>query len=125
MSSLATSILLQRVNKVTGIVNARVVSGLGSLVLMSTMSESRGIFESINKVCYDAVWHDDQILIDTVLDLRVKLSKFITKDMGFFMIYLTDLLDSISAIGNEKEKNEEKRQADAVVRIPISYMYRI
>lgn len=71
MSSLAQSILMQRVNKVTGVVNAKVVSGLGTLALMSSTTECKAIFLTMNKLSYDSVWHDDHIIMDTVSFLEV------------------------------------------------------
>jgi hypothetical protein len=44
--------------------------------------------------------------------------------MGLYSIYLTDMLEEIAAIGDEKQQNEEKKQADTVVgrlnSVPVS-----
>lgn len=98
-----------------GLVNGRLVTSLCRVLLMSSTTECKAILQVINKLSYDSVWHDDQPLTNAILDARISLAKAITSEMGLYSIYLTDMLEEIAAIGNEKEQNEEKRQADAVV----------
>jgi phosphatidylinositol 4-kinase len=66
MISLANSILIQRIGKVTSAVHAKIVGGLASLVPISSTSDFKSIFEVFVKTSMDAVWQDDQALSDAV-----------------------------------------------------------
>lgn len=66
MVSLAESILLQRIGKVTNTVNAKILAGLASLMPLSSEVDCKSIFEAFVKMSAEAAWQDDQVLLNAV-----------------------------------------------------------
>ena len=64
MISLAGSILMQRIGKVTNTVSAKILSGLASLVPISSEEVCESIFEVFVKLSTDAAWQNDHVLLD-------------------------------------------------------------
>lgn len=66
MVSLGQSILIQRLNKVNAAVNAKILAGLASLALISAPSDFKSILDTYNMMGAEAVWQDDQSIVNAV-----------------------------------------------------------
>jgi len=133
MISLANSILLQRLGKVTSAVSAKILGGLASLVPIASRADYKSISEALVKSTADAVLSDDHTLLDAVsvneshlicwsidvvpqaLEARCFLAESITTESQLYELFLTDVLHSVAAIGDEREKDTEKKRVDATV----------
>jgi phosphatidylinositol 4-kinase A len=59
MASLGQTILVQRMDKVNAIVNAKILTGLASLALKLSPTEFKSVLQLYNKIGADAVWQND------------------------------------------------------------------
>lgn len=147
MISLGLSILIQRLNKVSTSVNAKILIGLSSLALKSSSMDFKSVLQVYNKMGTDATLQDDHcisravraILFFTsprapvsfgrsadgaqISDARLALATSLTRESHLYDIYLNDILECIAAIGDTQEP-EGKRQVDTVVGALISRPWR-
>ncbi|KAI5779511.1 hypothetical protein EDC01DRAFT_303291 [Geopyxis carbonaria] len=117
MISLAQTILIQRLHKVNGPVNAKILTALATLAPISNSTDFKSILEEFNKASSESVWHDDQAMIDSIMEARIYMSKSITRDSLLYDMYLANILEVVGSVGDDREQDEEKKQVDAVLAV--------
>lgn len=67
MVSLGQSILMQRLNKVNTAVNAKILSGLAQLAVISSQADFKSVLQVYNKMGSEAVSQDDHAIMTAVI----------------------------------------------------------
>ncbi|CAZ86484.1 unnamed protein product [Tuber melanosporum] len=116
MVSLGQHILVQRLNKVSAAVNAKILTGLASLALKSSPTDFKSVLQVYNKMGTDAVWQDDVGIIRAIFDARMTLAASLMRESQLYDIYLNDMLEFFAAIGDSREP-EGKKQTDTLLVI--------
>ncbi|KAI6864072.1 phosphatidylinositol 3, partial [Hortaea werneckii] len=86
------SILVQKVSRVSPIVDAKIVTEMAALGLSGGPNELRALLRLYSKVASEATSKHDYTLVNAVLEARVRLASWIHKDSPLFEVYLVHLL---------------------------------
>ncbi|KAI7525556.1 phosphatidylinositol 3, partial [Hortaea werneckii] len=92
MTALVISILVQKVSRVSPIVDAKIVTEMAALGLSGGPNELRALLRLYSKVASEATSKQDHTLVNAVLEARVRLASWIHKDSPLFEVYLVHLL---------------------------------
>ncbi|KAI7278455.1 phosphatidylinositol 3 [Hortaea werneckii] len=92
MTALVISILVQKVSRVSPVVDARIVTEMAALGLSGGPNELRALLRLYSKVASEATSKHDHTLFNAVLEARVRLASWIHKDSPLFEVYLVHLL---------------------------------
>ena len=100
ITGLAQSMLAQKIIKLSGPVDARVITGAAALALSGGQSEFRNILKRYSSVAHDAVLENREGVLNAVMKARNHISANITKGSPLYDIYLEHLLDGIISKGD-------------------------
>ncbi|TKA26301.1 hypothetical protein B0A50_05080 [Salinomyces thailandicus] len=92
MTALVISMLVQKVSRISPIVDARIITDMAALGVSGGPNELRALLRLYSRVASAATLKHEQYLINAVMEARVRLASWIPKDSPLFEVYLVHLL---------------------------------
>jgi len=92
MTALVISMLVQKVSRVSLVVDAKIITEMAALGLSGGPNELRGVLRLYSRVASEATLNHETFLINAVTEGRVRLATWIRKDSPLYEVYLTHLL---------------------------------
>jgi phosphatidylinositol 4-kinase len=105
--ALAISMLIQKINRLSPEVDAKIITETAILGVNSAPNELRSLLKIYSKQCHDSLVKDNQILLSAVMRARLYLSQGIKRGTALFEIYLLHLLDSIVSKGDAHDADNK------------------
>lgn len=115
ITTLANSILNQKIDKLSPAVDAKIIVELAGLALIAGPTEMKLILKRFDRLGSRAVGSRDANIMKAVLNARIFLSKSLIVESPQKETYLVSLLENMSTKGDIHE-HELKRQSDVEVR---------
>ncbi|KAK6354262.1 phosphatidylinositol-4- kinase [Orbilia blumenaviensis] len=109
MVELAASILGQKVGKVNGAVDAKIIVELAVLALAGGPLELKTVLKLLDRLGTNAVGVRDVNIAGAVLEARIYLSTHLKLDNPLYDTYLTSLLECIINKGDVHEQDNRKQ----------------
>ncbi|KAI9808250.1 MAG: hypothetical protein M1825_004707 [Sarcosagium campestre] len=100
ITALAQSMLLQKIGKVSGSVDARIVTEAALLVEIGSPLDFKSLLRYYARLSHEAVLTNQPLVLQAVLRARNALSSSIRKDSPLYDVYLTHLLETIVSVGD-------------------------
>jgi phosphatidylinositol 4-kinase len=107
--ALALSMLVQKIGKISTLVDASIVGESAILAISANPSDFKTMLKSYAKLGHDATLRNDNIIITAVTRARNYLSTNLPWDGPQFPIYATDLLELIISKGDIYEANNTQQ----------------
>ncbi|CZR50731.1 related to phosphatidylinositol-4-kinase [Phialocephala subalpina] len=111
ITALAQSMLLQKIDKVSRTIDARIVAEATRLALTGGAVEFRSLLKLYSRICHEGVAHSNEGLLQAVLRGRDYLSSSIRKESPLYDIYFEHLLESVISLGDVHQA-QNTREAD-------------
>jgi len=92
MTALVISMLVQKVGRVSSAVDARIITEMASLGLCGGPNEIRAILRLYARISSEATINNDILLIDAVLEGRIRLASWVSKSSPLYEVCLTHFL---------------------------------
>lgn len=112
ITSLAQSMLAQKIVKVSSTVDARIITGAAALSLSGGQPEFRSLLKGYAAVAHDAVVENREGILNAVMKGRNYISANISRDSPLYDIYLEHLLDAIISKGDLHSDQSHARESD-------------
>lgn len=109
--ALAISMLIQKLNRISQEVDAKIITETAILAVHSAPNDLRTLLKLYSRLCHDALVNDNVSTLEAVTRARLHLSQGIKRGSENFEIYTVHLLDSIVSKGDAHE-GENKHEAD-------------
>ncbi|KAK4239446.1 hypothetical protein C8A03DRAFT_42926 [Achaetomium macrosporum] len=100
ITGLAQSMLAQKIVKLSGPLDARIITGAAALSLSGGQSEFRYLLKRYAAVVHDAVVDNKDGILQAVMKARNHISAHIQRESPLFDIYLEHLLDGVISQGD-------------------------
>lgn len=108
ISTLAQSILLQKYDKISSIVDARVITGAAVLSLSGGQLEFRSLLKTYARIAHAAVVENRTMILDALVTARNHISANLRRDSPLYDIYWDHMLDSIVSKGDVQQTSHAK-----------------
>lgn len=108
ITALALSMLLQKIDKVSKSIDARIITETTGLALNGGPLEFRGLLKLYTRISHLGVMQNNDSLLTAVMKGRDFLSTSIRKDSPLFEVYLEHLLESIIGFGDVHQSQSTK-----------------
>ncbi|KUI54054.1 Phosphatidylinositol 4-kinase stt4 [Cytospora mali] len=108
ISALAQSILLQKYDKISNIVDARVINGAAVLALSGGQLEFRSLLKTYARISHAAVVENRTMILDALVTARNHISANLRPDSQLYEIYWDHMLDSIVSKGDVQQTSHAK-----------------
>ncbi|KAI8624667.1 phosphatidylinositol 3 [Xylariaceae sp. FL1651] len=108
ITALAQAMLLQKLTKVSQLVDAHILTGASVLSLNSGQLEFRSLLRLYSRICHSAVADDNTTLLDAIMKARNHISANIKRDSPLFDIYLDYMLEDLVSKGDVYQSNHMK-----------------
>ncbi|KAK0628135.1 hypothetical protein B0T17DRAFT_141564 [Bombardia bombarda] len=100
ITGLAQSMLAQKIVKLSGPVDSRIIVGAAALALNGGQSEFRYLLKRYTALVHDAVIESREGVLNAVMKARNHISAEIPRDSPLYDIYMEHLLDAIISKGD-------------------------
>lgn len=114
ITALAQSMLIQKINKVSRTVDARIITEASVLAVHGGPLEFKSLLKLYAKLTQDGVAQNDEALLGAVLKARDYLSSTLRKDSPLYDIYLEHLLEAILSKGDVHQV-QNTRESDVEI----------
>ncbi|KKY36801.1 putative phosphatidylinositol 4-kinase [Diaporthe ampelina] len=108
ISALAQSILLQKYDRISNVVDARVITGAAVLSLSAGQLEFRSLLKSFARIAHAAVVDNRVIILHALTSARNHISANLHRDSQLYDIYWDHMLDSIVSKGDVSQTSHAK-----------------
>ncbi|GIZ49253.1 hypothetical protein CKM354_001228500 [Cercospora kikuchii] len=99
LTALVSSMLLQKINKISAVVDARIIIETAALGLSGGVTELKGLLRFYSKVNVEALAQNNSLLSSAVLEARSRISTHVKRDTPFFEVYVRHLLAQFVSTG--------------------------
>ncbi|KAH6709296.1 phosphatidylinositol 4-kinase-like protein [Leptodontidium sp. MPI-SDFR-AT-0119] len=114
ITALAQSMLLQKIDKVSRSVDAKIITETTALALNGGQLEFRSMLKLYARISHEGVMQNNEALVNAVTRGRDYLSSSLKKESPLYEIYLEHLLESIISLGDVHQA-QNSREADVEV----------
>jgi len=114
ITALALSMLLQKIDKVSRSIDARIITETTGLALSGGLSEFRGLLKLYARISHEGVMQNNEALLLAVMKGRDYLSSRIRKESPLFDVYLEHLLEAIISFGDVHQA-QNTRETDVEI----------
>ncbi|PNS17735.1 hypothetical protein CAC42_3130 [Sphaceloma murrayae] len=105
--SLAISMLVQKLSRVSTAIDIKIVQGSALLGLRGSVHDLRPLLRLYARVCHECLRIGNTALMQAILDARLVLARGISKTTPLYEVYLAHLLDTVvsttGAIQSDKQ----------------------
>lgn len=93
--SLAISMLVQKIGRVSTVIDVKIMQGSALLSLRGSSNDFRPILRLYTRICHECLKTGNNPLLHATLDARLTLARGIPKSSPLYEIYLAHLLDTV------------------------------
>lgn len=93
ITALVLSMLVQKIGRISAPVDARIISETAALGLSGGLNQLRALVRLYARIASESTVQQDSIIMNAVMDARVRLATWIKKDSPLYEPYLMHLLD--------------------------------
>ncbi|RDL34611.1 Phosphatidylinositol 4-kinase STT4 [Venustampulla echinocandica] len=115
ITALAQTMLLQKINKISRVTDARIIKETATLALSGGLLEFRALLKIYSKICHDGVAQNNELLLDAVMSARNFLSSTLRKKTALHDIYLEYLLEAIVSKGDVYHGQSKAGEGDVEI----------
>lgn len=122
---LALSMLIQKINRGSPVVDATIIMESALLGIHSGPNELKSLLKLYSKITHEALLRDDQhgpLMLEAVMNARQRLSTQIQSTSPVFKIYLEDLLDNVVSKGDAAEGSRQRHPVSEVAAREIAQL---
>lgn len=117
ITSLALSMLLQKLGRVSIAVDLTILSESAYLGLSGTSSDLRSLLKLYDRIAHDALVADNRPFLDSLSQAWIVLATEVHKSPPLYQVFLLHLLESIVSKGDVPESDsKQKTNIDAVAK---------
>lgn len=108
ITALAQSMLLQKIDKVSRSIDARIITEATGLALSGGPLEFRGLLKLYARISHEGVTQNNVTILEAVMKGRDYLSARLRKESPLYEIYLEHLLEAIISFGDVHQAHHTK-----------------
>ncbi|KAK6615802.1 phosphatidylinositol 3 [Botrytis cinerea] len=109
--ALAQSMLLQKIDKINQLIDARIITAAAELSLCGGPLEFRSLLKLYGKITHLGVMKNNEIILHAIMKGRNLLSSRLQRDTPLYNIYLENLLEDIISKG-DVHQGQNTREGD-------------
>ena len=114
ITSLALSMLLQKLGRVSTAVDLAILSESAHLGLAGSGNDLRSLLKLYDRLAQDALIAKNRPVLDSLIQAWTVLALEVPKDSQLYQVYLLHLLETIVSKGDVPENSKQKSNIDAV-----------
>ncbi|CAG9939163.1 unnamed protein product [Clonostachys rosea f. rosea IK726] len=124
ITALAQSMLLQKLEKVSAVVDAQIIAGAGSLALSGGQLEFRSLLKMYARMSHVGVTNKDDSILGAVMKARTHISANLDRGSALFDIYLEHILETIISLGDVPSSTHTKEADLQLAALEIAELLR-